>query len=62
MPKFKGVVQVYSEYVVEAKDVENAKALIQEEALKEFGAKRMNINEPKNLDKVEKPKGKKKNG
>lgn len=55
MAKFKGIVQIYKEFHVEAINQEEAKAKINGEVVKIIlPTDRYTINEPKNLDKAAK--------
>lgn len=61
MVRFKGIVQIYREFIVEAATPGEAMEKIREEAKPNLlSSDRININEPRNLDKpkkVFKPKG-----
>ena len=49
MSEFKVIVQIYKEFKVEAKDVDAAKAQVEQELAKLGVTDRYNINEPSNL-------------
>lgn len=49
MAKFKVIVQVYKEYVIEAEDVNAAKEQVKQKLASEGVTERYNINEPSNL-------------